>query len=106
MSGQNDRLAAARRKIATVDSRLVALLDERARLVREELKAMGSPVRDMVEDAAVLDRVRAASKGYPAPVIRSVFERVLEGAESLGARPSKTEVKQVQKGRSEKASES
>ncbi len=85
----DDPLADARRRIDGVDQRIVALLNERARIVDEVSrikKARHLPVSDPRRFQEVLDKAAAYGKGpLPADSIKRIYERIVEVMQSWEA---------------------
>jgi chorismate mutase/prephenate dehydratase len=81
MATSDDDLAALRAAIDAVDDRLLALLNERARLaerVAEHKQALGRPFYVPSRERAVIDRLQAANDGpFPTTSIRPVFQEVI-----------------------------
>jgi len=79
---QSDPLAEARRRIDGVDERLVALLNERAKIVDEVSrikKAKNLPVSDPHRFQEVLDRAAAHNRGpLPSDSVRQIYQRIVE----------------------------
>ena len=77
----DQRLAAERAKIDTVDRRLVALLNERATLVRDigRLKQQsGAAVNDPARVADVLRRVTGSNRGpLPNEHLQRIYEAIV-----------------------------
>ena len=80
--GEENTLAAARRRIDSVDQRLVALLNERARIVDDVSrikKARHLPVNDPRRFQEVLDKAASYSHGpLPPEAVRRIYERLVE----------------------------
>ena len=85
----DDALADARRRIDAIDERLVATLNERARIVDEISrikKKRQLPVSDPRRFQEVLDKAAAYSKGpLPAEAVRRIYERLVEVMQSWEA---------------------
>jgi len=79
---QSDPLADPRRRIDAVDQRLVALLNERAKIVDEVSrikKAKNLPVSDPRRFQEVLDRAAGYSRGpLPSDAVRRIYQRIVE----------------------------
>ena len=79
---QSDPLADPRRRIDAADQRLVALLNERAKIVDEVSgikKAKNLPVSDPRRFQEVLDRAVSYSKGpLPPDSVRHIYQRIVE----------------------------
>jgi len=88
-AAEEDPLADARRRIDAVDRRLVATLNERARIVDEVSrikKARHLSVSDPRRFREVLDKAAAFGKGpLPADAIRRIYERLVEVMQSWEA---------------------
>ena len=88
-AAEEDPLADARRRIDAVDQRLVAMLNERARIVDEVSrikKARHLPVTDPRRFQEVLDKAAAYGKGpLPADSIKRIYERLVEVMQSWEA---------------------
>lgn len=80
-------LQALRRKIDAIDTRLVRLLNERARLVVEigkTKRATGTPIYAPHREAEVLRKVLAANEGpLPARTIEGVYRELMSGSFTL-----------------------
>jgi chorismate mutase / prephenate dehydratase len=79
---QSDRaLADQRTKIDALDTRIVALLNERAEVVREVgriKKQSGLPVNDQTRVEDVLRRIAAANRGpLPNEHLRKIYETIV-----------------------------
>jgi chorismate mutase/prephenate dehydratase len=81
-AAEQDPLKEARRRIDAVDRRLVAMLNERARIVDEVSrikKAHHLPVSDPRRFQEVVERAAAYGKGpLPAASIKRIYERLVE----------------------------
>ena len=81
-SAQEDPLAEPRRRIDAVDQRLVALLNERAKIVDEVSrikKSRNLPVSDPRRFREVVDKAAAYSQGpLPAEAVKHIYERIVE----------------------------
>ena len=79
---QDAALAGARRRIDGVDQRLVAILNERAKIVDEVSrikKARSLPVSDPRRFQEVLDKAASYSKGpLPGEAVKRIYERLVE----------------------------
>ena len=79
---EDNALADARRRIDAVDQRLVALLNDRARIVDEVSrikKARHLPVTDPRRFQEVLDKAASYSKGpLPPDAVKRIYERLVE----------------------------
>ena len=79
---EDEALAGARRRIDAVDQRLVATLNERARIVDEVSrikKARNLPVSDPRRFQEVLEKAASYSKGpLPAEAVKRIYERLVE----------------------------
>ena len=86
---EDDALSGARRRIDAVDQRLVALLNERAKIVDEVSrikKARHLPVSDPNRFQEVLDRAASYSKGpLPQDAVKRIYERLVEVMQSWEA---------------------
>ena len=75
-------LDAARNEISSIDSRLVSLIAERARVAREigrEKRSLGMTVLDPAREAAVVRRAGelARESGVDAEAIRTIFWQLI-----------------------------
>jgi chorismate mutase len=79
---QPDPLVEARRRIDAVDERLVALLNERAKIVDEISrikKAKNLPVSDPKRFQQVLEKAVGYSKGpLPPAAVKNIYQRLVE----------------------------
>ncbi len=84
---QSEALQGLRRKIDSLDSRLVRLLNERAGLVVEVGKVKrggGAPIYAPHREAQVLDKVVGASKGpLPSKAIEAIYKELMSGSFAL-----------------------
>jgi len=80
-------LAACRLEIDDVDRRLVALLNERTRVVERvgDIKQqVALPVYDPKREEQVFQNIAAANQGpLPDPAIKRVFERIIDEMRTL-----------------------
>jgi len=87
MATSDDDLAALRVAIDDVDDRLLALLNERARLaerVAAYKQVAGRPFYVPSRERAIIDRLQAANPGpFPTPSIRPVFQEVISACLAL-----------------------
>ena len=86
---ETDALAGARRRIDAVDQRLVALLNERAKIVDEVSrikKTRNLPVSDPRRFQEVLDKAASYSRGpLPPDAVKRIYERLVEVMQSWEA---------------------
>jgi chorismate mutase / prephenate dehydratase len=86
---QDQALAEARRRIDAVDQRLVAVLNERARIVDEVSrikKARKLPVSDPRRFQEVIDKAASYSKGpLPPDAVKRIYARLVEVMQSWEA---------------------
>ncbi len=88
---ESPELRALRRRIDALDRRIVALLNERAKLAlavgRAKRAAGWQAVRDREREEDVLDRV-AASNGGPLPEgdVLAIYQRIIAATRALEAR--------------------
>jgi chorismate mutase/prephenate dehydratase len=88
--GQSDRALASRRaRIDALDSRIVALLNERATVVREigRIKQQaGAPVADPGRVEQVLQRIASRNRGpLPNEHLRRIYQAVIDEMTSFEA---------------------
>ncbi len=71
-----------RQQIEAVTQQIVALLDERFELVDQlghQKRGLSRPVRDYPREAALLDRLVAASSGaIPEPALRKICQAIMD----------------------------
>jgi chorismate mutase/prephenate dehydratase len=83
-------LAPLRERIDAIDNKIVALLNERARIALEigRVKdAQGQkPIRDPAREAAVIERVTSASEGlFPQPELVALYRKLISATRKVQA---------------------
>ncbi len=86
----DDSLAELRRGIDAIDDRIVALLNERARLARRVARVKAGehrPVYDPDRERRVLDRLEGRAASFPGESIRSVYREVIRACRAVQEEP-------------------